>query len=76
MTLSQAQRLNNRGTGRTTSIILNAPHGAVFVCPGKNTNTQRDLAHRLGRSDLTIVSRDYPLAGISRPVVYDHPTEP
>lgn len=45
-----------RGTGRTTQQMLNAPHRAIFVWCVDRTDYARDLARRLGRTDLRIVS--------------------
>lgn len=44
-----------RGTGRTTRAMQAAPHGAVYVWCHDNTSYARDLARKLGRTDLHIV---------------------
>ena len=51
--------MNDRGTGRTTNQMLAAPKGAMFVscCTGA-MNHDRDLARKIGRSDLYIVGPD------------------
>lgn len=65
-----------RGTGRTTAQIKDAPHGAYFVWCNDNTAYPTRLAIELGRRDLTIVApRDVPhvLAGRRKvAVVVDH----
>jgi len=47
----------DRQTGRTTRQIESAPRGAYFVA-GAIYYT-RDLAKKLGRTDITIVGRDW-----------------
>jgi hypothetical protein len=46
-----------RGTGRTTKQMVNAPHGAVFVsCHPSAVAHDRELAQKHGRADLKIVA--------------------
>jgi hypothetical protein len=46
-----------RGTGRTTKQMKDAPRGAIFISPHHAAcYHDKNLAFALGRSDLTIVS--------------------
>ena len=63
---------NERGTGRTTRQMENAPYGATFVwCSNHGLHYPRMLAKHLGRDDLIIVGPFHELAGIEH-VVTDH----
>lgn len=70
----------DRQTGRTTQQMKDAPYGAVFVWPvGNSISYAKDLAHKLGRGDLRIVSMsalsDCSLYGLHVPaIVLDHET--
>lgn len=47
---------SDRGTGRTTRQMLEAPREAVFVsCHARTTDYDRLLARKIGREDLRIV---------------------
>ena len=48
-----------RGTGRTSAQIANAPDGAIFVWCAKNTRYAQELAKKLLRTDLKIVSSSW-----------------
>ncbi|WP_175784638.1 hypothetical protein [Burkholderia ambifaria] len=48
--------LNDRGTGRTTRQMLDAPQHAVFVWCNDYLGYARDLVHHVGRPDLQVVS--------------------
>ena len=71
----------NRGSGRTTGQMLEAPMGAVFVWCGSNLDYPRLLAERIGRTDLQLERLswllDYSrLAGRRIPaVIVDHAAE-
>ena len=45
----------DRGTGRTTRLMLEAPKGATFVWCGGSTHYAVDLSRHLGRTDLEIM---------------------
>jgi hypothetical protein len=66
-----------RGTGQTTRQIQQAPTGAIFVAVG-NGHYERDLAARLNRADLRIVTSDIldslrdRFCGSWIPLVIDH----
>jgi len=66
-----------RGTGKTTDQIREAPKGAIFVWCNDYTGYVRDIAKSLGRDDLKIIglsqakNGEYFL-GRSNPIVYDH----
>ncbi len=46
----------DRGTGRTTKQMKDAPIGAIYVsCHASATNYDRCLAHKLKRTDLKVV---------------------
>jgi hypothetical protein len=45
-----------RGSGRTTRAMLDAPKGSVYVWVNHHLDYPRELARRLGRDDLNIVS--------------------
>lgn len=47
---------SDRQTGRTTRQMQESPRGAVFVWCNGHLAYPRDLARRLGRTDLEIVS--------------------
>lgn len=67
---------SERGTGRTTKQIKDAPQGAVFVCPPCAVDYIRRLAEHLGRTDLRIERPDYFIRGrwlgLRFHVVVDH----
>jgi hypothetical protein len=46
---------NTRGSGRTTQQMLSARDGSVFVWVNHDTRYPKELAARIGRSDLEIV---------------------
>lgn len=48
-----------RGTGRTTAQMKGALRGAVFVWVNHKLSYPRDLARKIGRDDLEIVSPDW-----------------
>ena len=60
-----------RGTGKTTEQIKNAPKNAVFVWCNSHLDYPKDLAIFLERPDLKIVSPNYDLRG-TRNIIYDH----
>lgn len=66
----------DRGTGRTTKQMQDAPRGAVFVWCNGLTDYPRRLARHIGRGDLKIEQADVPehrLRGFAPGhVVYDH----
>jgi hypothetical protein len=69
----------DRGSGRTTRQMQQAPHGAVFIwCVARSVNYARDLARSLKREDLRIMTPaalDPPghrLMGIRVTIVLDH----
>jgi len=45
-----------RRAGKTTKQMLSAPHGSVFVWCNSNILYAKNLAKRLGRDDLIVVS--------------------
>lgn len=65
----------DRGSGRTTRQIKDAPQGAVYVVPHSAVDYTRRLAESLGRADLRIERPDYffdKWHGLQLPVVVDH----
>jgi hypothetical protein len=65
-----------RGTGRTTKQMQDAPQGAIFVWCNEHTDYPRRLAKHLGRADLRIapkssMERDL-LSGFNKPIIQDH----
>jgi hypothetical protein len=48
--------MSERGSGRTTQQMKEAPHGAMFVWCNGHLHYPRDLARALDRRDLEIVS--------------------
>jgi hypothetical protein len=50
---------NDRGTGRTSEQMRNAPQGAFYVWCNHHLGYPRTLAERLGRKDLKIVSNSW-----------------
>ncbi len=48
-----------RGTGTTTQQMLVAKQGALFIWVGGSLHYPRDLARRIGRTDLQIENPDY-----------------
>ena len=70
----------DRGTGRTTAQIKAAPPNAVFLWPAHGSLSYvRDLAKRVGREDLRIISVENfspeMVAWRNTPVVVDHAAE-
>lgn len=69
-----------RGTGRTTRQLMEAPPGAIYVCPhpAEASYTQA-LARHLHRTDLRIETPAFlhgnRWRGITLPVVLDHATK-
>lgn len=49
----------NRGTGRTTKLLENAPEGAVFIWCNWHLDYPKGLAKKIGRKDIKIVSPDW-----------------
>lgn len=68
-----------RGTGKTTAQMKAAPQDSVFVWCNDNLWYPRDLAKRLGRSDLKIKgisSLDrHDLYGMRAAIIVDHAAE-
>jgi hypothetical protein len=68
--------MSDRGTGRTTKQMLDAPRGAFFVCPTTAAREYtRHLAHHLGRLDLNPIvpeELEYRIRGTGRAVIVDH----
>lgn len=66
----------NRGTGRTTRQIKNAPNGAIFVWCNNRIDYPERLASELGRDDIEVVSPAWLVQGwIGRTltvIVIDH----
>lgn len=65
----------DRGTGRTSRQMTDAPVGAYFVWCNESSFYPQRLAERLGRTDLQILMPHqirYRLAGTNNPVVVDH----
>jgi hypothetical protein len=67
----------DRGTGRTTSQIYNAPLNAVYVCKTHSfIRYCADIAVKVGREDLRFFCADHMkngyLRGLDLPVVFDH----
>ena len=50
---------HNRGTGRTTHSMRNAPVGSVYVWVNGILDYPRELAKKIHRDDLLIVSPDW-----------------
>lgn len=66
-----------RGTGRTTREIEQAPMNAFYVCPSqRHCNYVKELARYLGRTDIWPVTPEYILdrryCGSTRQIVLDH----
>jgi hypothetical protein len=69
-----------RGTGRTTRQILEAPRDAIFVCPNVEVGYSQRIAHRVGRPDIKFVPPNWigerlVSHGGGKPVVLDHATQ-
>jgi len=65
----------DRGTGRTTKQIKEAPQGAIFICPPDAFDYTRRLVHDLGRTDLRIERPSFfdgRWHGLRLPIVVDH----
>lgn len=67
----------DRGTGRTTKQMKEAPKGAVFIWCNQHIDYPRELARKLGRTDLIIYgpavfeNNGFRLHGV-RSIVIDH----
>lgn len=66
-----------RGTGKTTQEILNAPVNSFYVClHAQHMRYVRELVKHLNRNDLWPVCPDYILRGMYRgstwPIIIDH----
>lgn len=49
-----------RGTGNTTRQMQAAPQRAFFIWPSRNSiSYAKELAHKIGRADLQIVTPDW-----------------
>lgn len=68
-----------RGLGYTTTQMMDAPKNAIFVWCNQNTMYPRQLARKLGRTDLEIVGpsrlREKLLGRRPSAVVVDHATQ-
>lgn len=67
--------MSERGTGRTSRQMIEAPEGAFFVWCNGRTEYALSLAARLGRHDLKILSVDnWELAnrGTHLSLIFDH----
>lgn len=68
-----------RGTGKTTEQMKEAPEGAVFIWCNDNLWYPRDLAKRLQREDLRIKGISaldrFELYGLRVPIIVDHAAE-
>jgi hypothetical protein len=67
---------SQRGTGRTTKQMRDAPQGAIFVWCNGHTDYPRALARHLGREDLRIEPRSFVESNThmatSKPIIQDH----
>lgn len=66
---------NDRQTGRTSRQMKDAPQGAVYVWCNNVLRYPKDLANRLGRTDLKVISLDgleEAIIGTRNHVVVDH----
>jgi len=54
-----------RGTGRTTKQIRDSPKSAIYVWCNRDLHYPREIAKKIGREDLEIVS----------PSIFDHGAE-
>lgn len=73
--------LSGRGCGKTRQQLLDAPKGAVYVWPDGNTSYPTELAKKLGREDLRIVSPMWLTSGAWRgrrfsAIITDHAYRP
>lgn len=71
----------DRGTGRTSRQMLEAPELSVFIWCNDQLHYPTRLARRLGRFDLLILglntlgTNHHRLYGIQRPIIVDHAVE-
>lgn len=74
VTILRVIEKSGRGTGRTTRAIKAAPQGAHYVVAHASIVPYvRDMARRLGRSDLKVIPKSTPLLGVrANRVVFDH----
>lgn len=75
--MSHSLVINGRGSGKTTRAILEAPQGALFVCPSADfaRSYASDLARKLGRPDVKFIGPFMVIEawrGTDRLVVVDH----
>lgn len=70
----------SRGDGKTHRQIESAPQGAVFLWCNEVLSHPKDLARRLGRTDLHIVGPNWLTRGlwrgVTRPLIIDHAYTP
>jgi hypothetical protein len=69
-----------RGTGRTTKQILNAPLNSIYICGhSQEINYCKRIAYENNRQDLTFYSAGFllleRLRGLNRFIVIDHAAE-
>lgn len=50
--------MTNRQSGRTLQQMEQAPQNAIFIWPNSRLDYPRNLAKRIGRADLVIISRE------------------
>lgn len=58
--MTEQQKIDSSGprrSGRTTDQILTAPDNAIFIWCAFDVTYPKELAHQLGREDLTILGR-------------------
>lgn len=79
---TRMEMAKERGTGRTTRQMQEAPHGSVFIWCNDSTNYPRQVAKELGREDLKIFRLDVlddrnQLRGLLIPaIILDHAANP
>jgi len=75
-----AQEHKERGTGRTTRIMAQAPRNATFVWHCNQLHYPKALSEKIGRKDLHIVGPSFferqGYKGSRRHVVVDHAFDP
>lgn len=75
--MTEVDEINLRRTGRTWRQIETAPIGAIFIWPFSRLDYPKDIAAKLGRSDIKIFSTDQlnepnALRGFVAEIIVDH----
>lgn len=74
--MKRVDLIADRGTGRTTRQLREAPQNSIYIWFNLNLHYVRKLAQHLGRNDIKVMTQDDigygRLNGLNVPILVDH----